>query len=507
MVKFVKIIPFDKDEKDDNETYHLYGKTLEEIKFINTCKDILHDDYYYYGIYGSKNAKNLFDLLNNCYSIFVNNGEIYKHDETTLVKMSLNRPTESLDLNHSLSVITGDRRLFISTMLKDLKFPELADVKTHMIQFEKESLTKIRDNAVFTNTKAEISGFFYWDQTKKCMKSSLNNSCVGNKGTESAEVSMFYLEYHTHPLYVHLRGTDEFVNIPSTSDYYSLQKEYVEGNVAALIFSVVGIFTTWIDPVFQKAILFSGKSDVRKSNNEVEKEASDMEIFDILQIFENSKFKRTKDKKLTDEHKSLAFGGGIWKIVHKAFGDYIMNFSAKLLGGKNGTICSSKDVKDCFYKEDSAKLWCMYRSTTELEDRVDKYAKSLEKFMTVKNLYRNKIGLKEWGSEKFENIYKDAFVTLELLGESVETPLIRSKFTSWSTVENDKNDKIDLLPASLFKDWLSPSDRFLNATTVKKQDSKFPSDSAKFVHLDSGRPIRYFGNDLVEKWEKMFFRN
>ena len=76
MVKFVKIIPFDKDEKDDNETYHLYGKTLEEIKFINTCKDILHDDYYYYGIYGSKNAKNLFDLLNNCYSIFVNNGEI-----------------------------------------------------------------------------------------------------------------------------------------------------------------------------------------------------------------------------------------------------------------------------------------------------------------------------------------------------------------------------------------------------------------------------------------------
>jgi len=521
----------------------LYARGEEESVFLAACKNLGVREGVYEGVFfRESDVLSWFSLFHNgdgegdsiqacdtCGCVRISEEDFSKVSPDRPKNMAIERKTGKLvpiadsDATFLLSAAAGDRRIVLATLVKQNS--TVVPMKRALggltsIPFDTESLLKIRDIAVYSDIRSEISGFFKWDSDKNSFVSDLKQACVGKAGSEAAEVSMFYVEYHTHPLFAHLRGTDEVINAPSSSDLYSLQKEFIEGNVMAVVITMAGVFTTWLEPAFQKAILFSGKADVRLVCNEPEIEVPAMNTYKLVTgssklvgnksggryiIHEAGTAKKNKSIPVKGMSKTtLPFGGGLWKIVHKTFQEYIKLYSHSVLGGPGKTICTDPDRVACFNVSPSkGKLTCIYKATDETIIDAKTYAAGMFKLTSLANLLKDDVGKDEWGAEKRDNIFKDAVETLKIIESTDDEdfvksiPLVGSSFYSWREIESSKGGVVSLAPASVLENWLPPADRFVDADASCSEG--VPTDSNKFVHLDSGRSVSFFRKETTDK--------
>jgi hypothetical protein len=361
-----------------------------------------------------------------------------------------------------LAMATGDRRTWRNQQIISPMTPYVSN-EGH-VRFDKRSLLKIRKHCVYSSINTEVSGFAAWSTKTDSFK--IQNKALLKGSSSNVDTVMFYVEFHTHPLYSLLEGTNEILNPPSGKDLSSLLHTYIDGSALSLIIAPNGIFSIWVEPVLQKALCFGGYPDTRPRS------------------------------------KSATIASSLWNLVKDVTDSYGDVYGTEILKGAN--ICNPQDHRGkCAQNSTQSVLWCFYKWSARQEELSYLWAAGMAKAFSLTGLLSR---LKRTQSKRLtEEMTQLIAMANDLTGEGIAAtvPLLGATFTPWRLIENESSSSVKLAPARVMTGFQPPADRFETANPgLKIQNDRYvPTDCEKFFH-NRNPACKEFKNSTYLEWDR-----
>lgn len=351
-----------------------------------------------------------------------------------------------------------------------------------------DSLKKIRDTSIFSDIPREVSGIISASSTSTSSSTlEAHSECLFFGSSDTADPSLYYFDFHTHPLRTAIESANSSTAFPSGDDVYSSFSNYEKGSIASIVIAPEGVYAHWLTPEAQAALVSLGISERAPSS----------EGLAFGRLIEGAILGVSSDAMRSDESDE-----GFKILFNKANLDAQGgNIYAEAVSEQFGlSICENKERKECIERsggvgsssEASSKgfIWCAYKYSEGQIQAAKEWAARLGVSFTVRRLL-------EFVFDKRETKKVEWFVNSfgqRNPSRNPDSPLFGAAFQSWDEIE--KRGAFTGLPRDLLEKWIPPYDRFMqiDLSTLASFSSSSSSTSTLMIPKD----YRKFGNSEDE---------
>jgi hypothetical protein len=383
------------------------------------------------------------------------------------------RENKSKYKQNAFSFACSERRKFILS-----HFPIEIPNKPSTLNISFESLRRIRDTSIFSDIPREVSGIISSEKSTSPKGLEAHSECMFFGSSDTADPSLYYFDFHTHPLKTAIENANSATAFPSGNDVCSSFLNYEKGSIASIVISPEGVYAHWLTPEAQTALISFGISE----------RAFSSEGFAFRNLIEgamlgvSSKLFRSAK---TDE--------GFKKLFAKANFDLEGgNIYAEAVTEQFGiSICEEAQRKECLESEISRGfVWCAYKYSPSQIRAAKEWAARLGVSFTVERLLE--FIFDKRAPEKVE-WFVDAFTKKS--GTQKDSPLFGASFQSWEEIE--KQGFFTGIPKDLLEKWIPPYDRFMkiDLSTLMKIGTAEGGEERLVVPRD----YKKFGNSEDEE--------